>query len=59
MVYLVSQFFGIFGVDLNPPITFSAFVPWLLQVFVGIAIVAFILKFFASVARSIFGQRWF
>lgn len=58
MVSLVSDFFGIVGIDLFPPSSFSAFIPWLLTVFVGISIVSFILKFFSSVARMIFGQRW-
>lgn len=58
MVYLVADFFGIFGTELMPPTTFATFIPWLLQVFVGIAIIAFVFKFFAAVARSVFGQRW-
>ncbi|MEG2381852.1 MAG: hypothetical protein RSB38_09170 [Oscillospiraceae bacterium] len=59
MVTILSQFFSILGVDLQPPTTFANFTPWLLQVFLGIAVVAFVFKFFFSVARGIMTGRGF
>lgn len=58
MVYLLSEFFGIFGVDLQPPTTFSSFIPWLLFVFVGIAVVAYVFKLFGALTRMITGRRF-
>lgn len=58
MLSSLASFFGIFGVDILPPTDFSSFIPWLFQLVLAAAIIAFVFRFFASVARATFGRRW-
>lgn len=58
MLVLISEFFGIIGLDVTPPVDFASLMPWLITIFLGIAMIAFIFKMFAAIVRAICGQRW-
>ena len=60
MTALLWQFFNVLGVDMVPPSNFAAFVPWFMQVLLGVAVVACVFKFFFAVPSLIFrnGGRW-
>lgn len=59
MVNSLAEFFGIIGYADAVPLTLSEFFPWLLKIFLAIAIIAYILKFFAAFANGIFhAGRW-
>lgn len=58
MVALVAEFFGIVGVDMVPPATFSELIPYLLQVFVGLALVVTVFRIFGGIAHGfVFASR--
>lgn len=59
MVTVISEFLGVLGFNLTPPVDFSTLIPWLFYILVAIAIIAFIFKMFSAVVRSICGRRWF
>lgn len=46
MIESLATFFGIIGVDLTPPETFSELIPYLLLVFLGFALIAAIFGLF-------------
>lgn len=58
MVALVAEFFGIVGVDMVPPSTFSELIPYLLQVFVGLVLVITVFRIFGGIAHGfVFASR--
>lgn len=50
MADVIAQFFGLVGVDLVPPATFSELIPYLLVAFLGIGIVAGVFSMFRYIA---------
>lgn len=60
MVALVAEFFGIIGVDVVPPTTFGALIPYLLHVFVGLVLVVTVFRIFGGIAHGfVFASRRF
>lgn len=59
MAAVVSEFFGISGVDMIPPANLGELIPWLLQVIVAVVLVLAVFKFIAGIAQLFFNWRWF
>lgn len=52
MVQLVAEFFGIIGVDMTAPATFSELIPYLLTVFIGLLLVVTVFRIFGAIAHA-------
>ena len=59
MAAIVSEFFGISGVDMIPPQNLGELIPWLLQVIVAVVLVLAVFKMIAEIAKLFFNWRWF
>ncbi len=59
MAAIVSEFFGISGVDMIPPENLGEMIPWLLQVIVAVVLVLAVFKMIAEIAKLFFNWRWF
>lgn len=59
MAAIVSEFFGISGVDMIPPQNLGELIPWLLQVIVAVVLVLAVFKFIAEITKLFFNWRWF
>ncbi len=58
MVEIVAEFFGIIGVDV-PPQTLAELIPYLLHVFVGVALVSAVFRVLGRLAEVIMDfRRW-
>lgn len=53
MVDILAQFFAIVGLDTTPPETMSELIPYLLTVFVGLALIAAIFGLFRSIVMAL------
>lgn len=58
MVAIVSEFFGICGLDMVPPDNLAELIPYLLQVIVGVVLAVAVLKLVSGIARSFMDWRW-
>ncbi len=59
MVEIVAEFFGIIGVDAVPPQTLAELIPYLLHVFVGVALVSAVFRVLGRLAEVIMDfRRW-
>ena len=56
MIQQLAEFFGIIGLDLTPPETFSELIPYLLQVFLAFALVSAIFGMFRAVIYGLTGR---
>lgn len=56
MFWVVAEFFGVWGVDMTPPATFSELMPWFFQVMLGIILIFIVFKFFLAVPTMLFGS---
>lgn len=59
MAAIVSEFFGISGVDMLPPETFAELIPYLLQVVVAVVLVLAVFKVIAAIMQIFCNWRWF
>lgn len=59
MVAVLSELFGVIGLDMAPPATMSELIPYLFTVVLGMVLVLFFLRMFRGFANSIFGGRLF
>ena len=59
MASIVSEFFGISGLDMVPPDTFAELIPYLLQVLVAVVLVLAVFKVIAAIAQIFCNWRWF
>lgn len=59
MAVIVSEFFGISGVDMLPPETFAELIPYLLQVFVAVVLVLAVFKVISAITQIFCNWRWF
>lgn len=59
MAVIVSEFFGISGVDMLPPETFAELIPYLLQVFVAVVLVLAVFKVISTITQIFCNWRWF
>ena len=59
MAVIVSEFFGISGVDMIPPENLGELIPWLLQVIVAVVLVLAVFKLIGEITKLFFNWRWF
>ncbi len=59
MAAVVSEFFGISGVDMLPPENLGQLIPWLLQVIVAVVLVLAVFKLIAGIVQIFCNWRWF
>lgn len=59
MAAIVSEFFGISGVDMVPPETFGELIPWLLQVIVAVVLVLAVFKMISAIVQVFCNWRIF
>lgn len=59
MADVVASFFSIIGVDMVPPATLAELIPYLLTVFVGVALVSGVFGVIGKLAELIMDfRRW-
>lgn len=59
MAVIVSEFFGIVGVDAVPPANMAELIPYLLTVVVGVALVSGVFRVIGKLADIILNlRRW-
>jgi len=59
MAAVVANFFNIIGVDMVPPETLAELIPYLLTVFVGLALVSGVFQVIGKLAEIIMDfRRW-
>ena len=59
MAVVISEFFGIVGLDVVPPTNMAELIPYLLQVFVGVALVAGVFRVLGKLAEVFINfRRW-
>lgn len=59
MAVIVSEFFGIVGVDAVPPVNMAELIPYLLTVVVGVALVSGVFRVIGKLADIILNfRRW-
>ncbi len=59
MAAVVANFFSIVGVDMVPPETLAELIPYLLTVFVGLALVSGVFQVIGKLAEIIMDfRRW-
>lgn len=59
MATIVAQFFEILGVDMLPPQTLAELIPYLLTVFVGVALVSGVFRVIGRLVELLMDfRRW-
>ena len=59
MVEIVAEFFNVIGVDMLPPDNLAELIPYLLTVFVGVALVSTMFRVIGRLAEVILDlRRW-
>ena len=59
MAEIIAEFFGIIGVDMVPPTNLAELIPYLLTVFVGVALVSAVFRVIGRLAEVIMDfRRW-
>ena len=59
MAEIIVEFFGIIGVDMIPPNNLAELIPYLLTVFVGVALVSVVFRVIGRLAEVIMDfRRW-
>lgn len=58
MVELLAEFFGVIGLDITAPATMSELIPYVLNVFIGVYIIKFILEMFRYWSTKVIGGRF-
>lgn len=59
MAEIIAEFFGIIGVDMVPPTNLAELIPYLLTVFVGVALVSVVFRVIGRLAEVIMDfRRW-
>lgn len=59
MAAVVANFFNVIGVDMVPPETLAELIPYLLTVFVGLALVSGVFQVIGKLAELIMDfRRW-
>ena len=53
MAEIIAEFFGIIGVDMVPPTNLAELIPYLLTVFVGVALVSVVFRVIGRLAEVI------
>lgn len=59
MAVIVSEFFGIIGVDVTPPTNMAELIPYLLTILVGVFLVSAVFRVIGKVADWVMNfRRW-
>lgn len=59
MAVIVSEFFGIIGVDVTPPTNMAELIPYLLTILVGVFLVSAVFRVIGKVADWVLNfRRW-
>lgn len=59
MAEIIAEFFGVIGVDAVPPETLAELIPYLLTVFIGVALVSTVFRVIGRLAEVIMDfRRW-
>lgn len=59
MAEIIAEFFQIIGVDTVPPSTMAELIPYLLTVFVGVALVSAVFRVFGKLGECLLDfTRW-
>ena len=53
MALIVSEFFGLVGLDMTPPTNLAELIPYLLVFFVGIVLVSGVFRLLATIAEAV------
>jgi hypothetical protein len=59
MAGIVSEFFGISGLDMIPPDNLAELIPYLLQVVVALVLVLAVFKVISAIVQIFCNWRWF
>lgn len=57
MAAVISEFFGIVGVDVLAPSTLAELIPYLLNIFVGVVLVVSVFRLVSAVAKGFINMR--
>lgn len=59
MAEIIAEFFGVIGEDMVPPDTLAELIPYLLTVFIGVALVSTVFRVIGRLAEVILDfRRW-
>jgi len=59
LAVIVSEFFGIIGVDVTPPTNMAELIPYLLTILVGVFLVSAVFRVIGKVADWVLNfRRW-
>ena len=59
MAVIVSEFFGLIGVDVTPPTNMAELIPYLLTILVGVFLVSAVFRVIGKVADWVLNfRRW-
>ena len=59
MAEIIAEFFGVIGEDMVPPDTLAELIPYLLTVFIGVALVSTVFRVIGRLAEVIIDfRRW-
>ena len=59
MAEIVAEFFSVIGEDMVPPDTLAELIPYLLTVFIGVALVSTVFRIFGRLAEVVMDfRRW-
>lgn len=59
MAEIIAEFFGVIGVDIIPPENLAELIPYLLTVFIGVALVSTVFRVIGRLAEAIIDfRRW-
>lgn len=53
MIDILAQFFGIIGMEITPPETFSELIPYFLQVVLAIGLIVAIFRLFRGIINGL------
>lgn len=59
MVQVVSNFFGLSGLDMVPPDNLAQLIPYLLQFIVAVVLVLAVFKVISAIVQIFCNWRWF
>lgn len=59
MAEIIAEFFGVIGMDQLPPDNLAELIPYLLTVFIGVALVSTVFRVIGRLAEAIIDfRRW-
>jgi len=59
LALIVSEFFGIIGVDMTAPATMAELIPWLLTVWIGVVLVSGVFRIIGKLSEFFINWRRF